>query len=79
MSPPVQRGTLPPMPDLTTLGQAGLKGWRQGVGERLAGPLAARTPLSADQVRALVGGLFFAFALRYVALTARDVVRGVRS
>ena len=66
------------MPDLTTLGQTGLKGWRRTVGDRLAGPLAQRTPLSAEQVRALVGGLFFALAVKYVVATATDATRALR-
>ena len=66
------------MPDLTTLGQTGLKGWRVAVGDRLAGPLARRTPLRADQVRALLGAVFFGLALKYVVTTTRDVARELR-
>jgi hypothetical protein len=66
------------MPDFTSLGKAGLKGWRQALGDRVANPVAQRTPLSPDQVRALVGGVFFVLAARYVALTARDGVRLLR-
>ncbi len=66
------------MPDFTTLGQTGLKGWRVAVGDRLAGPLAQRTPLRADQVRALLGAVFFGLALKYVVTTTRDVTRELR-
>ncbi len=66
------------MPDLTTLGQTGLKGWRVAVGDRLAGPISQRTPLRADQVRALFGAVFFGLALKYVVTTARDLARQAR-
>ena len=55
----------------TRLGQAGLQGWREKVGDGLAGPLARRTPLEADQVRALIGALFFVLSVMYVVKTVR--------
>lgn len=66
------------MADVTQLGQAGLKGWRQKVGDTVAGPVSARTPLSDDQARALVGALFFALALLYVIRTSATAARQVR-
>ena len=55
----------------TRLGQAGLQGWREKVGDGLADPLARRTPLEEDQVRALVGALFFVLSVMYVVKTVR--------
>lgn len=56
------------------LGQAGLRGWRARVGEAVAQPVANHSPLSAEQVRAVVGALFFALSLVYVAGTIRRLV-----
>lgn len=36
------------MPDVTRLGQAGLKGWREKVGQRAGATLARHTPLDED-------------------------------
>ena len=55
----------------TRMGQAGLQGWREKVGDGLADPLARRTPLEEDQVRALVGALFFVLSVMYVVKTVR--------
>jgi hypothetical protein len=66
------------MADITRLGQAGLKGWREKVGEAVAGPVARRTPLDADQVRALVGATFFGLAILYVIKTARTLAGELR-
>ncbi len=43
------------MPTATTLGQAGLQGWREKVADGIAEPVARRAPLEAEQVRALLG------------------------
>lgn len=53
----------------TRIAHAGLQGWRAKVGDALAGPIAQRTPLRADQVRAAIGGLFFVLSVTYVAKT----------
>jgi hypothetical protein len=66
------------MADLTRVGHAGLKGWRAKVGDVVAGPVASRSPLSEDQVRAAIGALFFALATVYVARTAATLVREAR-
>jgi hypothetical protein len=55
--------------DAKRFGEAGLTGWREKVGDGVAGPAAARTPLDEDQVRAAVGALFFALSLYYVLTT----------
>ncbi len=61
------------------IGKAGLEGWRVKVADGLADPLASRTPLSKDHVRALVGALFFVLSVKYVVSTLRrasDAARG---
>jgi hypothetical protein len=63
----------------TELGQTGLIGWREKVGARIAGPASERTPLTDEQVRALVGALFFALAVSYVAGTIRRALVASRS
>lgn len=57
--------------DLVGLGQTGLVGWREKVADGVSRPLASRSPLSEDQVRALVGATFFALSVYYVVDTVR--------
>jgi hypothetical protein len=66
------------MADLKQVGQAGLKGWRAKVGDAVAPPVAKRSPLGEDDVRAAVGAVFFALAAVYVIRTAATLVRGLR-
>lgn len=66
------------MADITQLGQAGLKGWRAKVGDVAADPVSAKTPLSGDQVRALIGGVFFLLAVVYVVRTIATLVGEAR-
>jgi len=61
--------------DAVSLGKAGLQGWRAKVGDAVAGPVAQRSPLTDDQVRAAVGGLFFVLSLIYVLGTVRRLSR----
>lgn len=61
------------------LGATGLRGWRAKVGDAVAGPADRHTPLSKDQVRAIVGAVFLALSVAYVAQAARDVVRTLRA
>jgi hypothetical protein len=57
------------------LGSAGLQGWRAKVADA-AGPFVAqRTPLTEEQVKAAIGGVFFALSVVYVAKTVRQWVR----
>ena len=67
------------MPDVTRLGQAGLKGWRETVGSRAAGTLARHSALSEEQARALIGAAFFALSAIYVAKTLATLSRELRS
>ena len=57
--------------DTVRLGQKGLVGWREKLADGLSQPLASRTPLSEDQVRALVGATFFMLSVYYVVDTVR--------
>lgn len=59
------------MASATQIGTAGLQGWRRKVGDVVADPLAQRTPLDTDQVRAAVGALFFVLSVMYVVKTVR--------
>ena len=60
------------------LGQSALVGWRGKVAEGVAAPISARTRLSAEQVEALVGGVFFALGVYYVAGTIARVLKRAR-
>jgi hypothetical protein len=66
------------MPTTEQLGQAGLTGWRVTVADRVASPVAGRTPASEDQVRAAVGAVSFALSLYYVATTIGRMVKAAR-
>jgi hypothetical protein len=66
------------MATATQAGQAGLQGWRGKVADGVAEPVSNRTPLSEDQVRALIGGVFFVLALLYVAKTVTELIRQQR-
>lgn len=66
------------MATATDLGAAGLQGWRAKVGDAVAKPVSQRTPLDDDQVRAVVGALFFVLALLYVIRTLTAAGRRVR-
>ena len=63
------------MPDPQQLAQAGLVGWRKSVADRVAPPAAVRGPASEDQLRALIGALFFALSLYYVVSTIVRMVK----
>lgn len=67
------------MADLTRLGQAGLKGWREKLGERVAPSIAQRVPMSEAAVRGLIGGAFFALSVVYVAKTTRTLIEELRA
>jgi len=59
------------MPNATQLGQAGLQGWREKVADNVASPVAERTKLEDDQVRAAIGALFFVLSVMYVFKTVK--------
>jgi hypothetical protein len=66
------------MATATQIGTAGLQGWRRKVGDAVAEPLAQRTPLAGDQIRAALGALFFALSVMYVVKTVTAASRQVR-
>jgi hypothetical protein len=66
------------MPTATTLGQAGLQGWREKVADGIAEPVAKRAPLDSDQVRAVVGAAFFVLAVMYVVKTLSAAMQAAR-
>lgn len=51
------------------IGTAGLQGWRVKAADAVAEPLARRTPLEPDHVRAALGALFFVLSVSYVVKT----------
>lgn len=57
--------------DAITVGKAGLQGWRGKVADAVAAPVARRSGLSDDQVRAAVGALFLGLSVLYVAGAAK--------
>jgi hypothetical protein len=64
------------MPTATQAGHAGLQGWREKLADGVAEPVANRTPLSEDQVRALIGGAFLVLAVIYIVNAVRELARG---
>ena len=67
------------MASATQIGTAGLQGWRRKVGDAVAEPLAQRTPLAGEQIRAALGALFFGLSVMYVVKTITTASRQVRS
>lgn len=65
--------------DTTQVGQTALVGWREKVAAGIARPLSDRTPLGDEQVRALVGALFFVLSVIYVIGTVRRALDAARS
>jgi len=61
------------------LGHTALVGWREKVAAGVAGPVSERTGLADEQVRALVGALFFLLAVYYVVGTVRRAVAAIRT
>lgn len=61
--------------DARSIGLAGARGWRKHVADIAAGPVARRSRLSEDQVRASVGGLFLVLSVLYVISAVGDVLR----
>jgi hypothetical protein len=57
--------------DALDVGKAGLQGWRAKVADAVAEPVASRSPLTDEQVRAVIGGLFFALSVVYVVGTVK--------
>lgn len=66
------------MASATKIGTAGLQGWRAKLGDAVADPVAQRTPLTDEHVRALLGAAFFALSVVYVVKTAAVVAQELR-
>jgi len=62
--------------DAITVGKAGLQGWRGKVADAVAAPVARRSGLSDEQVRAAVGALFLALSVVYVANAVKQLTSG---
>jgi hypothetical protein len=62
----------------TRLGQAGLQGWREKVADGIAEPVAQRAPLTSEQVRAVLGAVFFVLSVLYVVKTVTAATRETR-
>ena len=60
--------------DAIAFGTAGLQGWRAKVADALAQPVARRSGVSDDEVRAVVGAAFFLLSVVYVLGTLRRLV-----
>jgi hypothetical protein len=63
------------MANPTQIGTAGLQGWRAKVGAMVAPPVARRTPLDEEQVRAIVGATFLVLAVLYVVKSIITLTR----
>ena len=66
------------MPKTENLGQAGLTGWRTTVADKVASPVADKTPASEDQVRAVIGAAFFLLSAYYVATSIARMAKAAR-
>ena len=64
--------------DAMKAGEYALTGWRDKVAQGAAKPFEDRTNIEPDQVRALVGAVFFLLSLYYVISTVVKVVRELR-
>lgn len=58
--------------DSKRLGEAGLRGWRGRVADRVAPGVARRTSADVDQVRTVIGGLFLVLSTLYLAKAFRQ-------
>ena len=55
--------------------EAGLVGWRERLARKIDKPVAKRTPLTVQQVRALLGALFFVKSALYVGRSVRRAMK----
>jgi hypothetical protein len=60
--------------DTVKMGQAGLQGWRGKVADVVAPPVSRHSPVTDDQIRAVVGGLFFLLSVVYVVGVVKQLV-----
>ena len=67
--------------DVKRIGHAGLVGWREKAGDKAASVISKRTRLDADTVRAVLGAVFLALAVKTtidMAMRLSRVARGER-
>jgi hypothetical protein len=57
------------------LGEHALQGWRKRVVDAAAPRIAKRTPMRERDIRALIGLLFIALAIRHVVVTLKRFAR----
>ena len=55
--------------------QAPLIGWRERFAQKVEKPVSKRTPLTAKQVRAIIGAFFFVKAAFYVLRSVRRAIK----
>jgi hypothetical protein len=65
--------------DVKGIGHAGLVGWREKVGDKAARVISKRTRLDADTVRAVLGAVFLALAVKTTIDMAARATRAARS
>jgi hypothetical protein len=61
--------------DAISFGKAGLQGWRAKVADAVASPVARRSGVADDQIRAVIGAAFFLLSVLYVAGTIKRLAR----
>jgi hypothetical protein len=60
--------------DTVKMGKAGLQGWRGKVADVVAPPVSRHAPVTDDQIRAVVGGLFFVLSVVYVVGVVKQLL-----
>jgi len=63
------------MASVAQVGHAGLQGWREKVADGVAGPVARRTPLQEDNVRAIIGATFLVLSVIYLVNAIRALAQ----
>ena len=63
------------MASVAQVGHAGLQGWREKVADGVAGPVAKRTPLREDNVRAIIGATFLVLSVIYLVNAIRELAQ----
>lgn len=65
--------------NVTAMGKVGLSGWRSKAADVVARPVAKRTRMSEEQIKAIIGGVFLAVTLWQLSRTIwRAVQEGRR-
>ena len=65
--------------NVVAMGREGLTGVQGRIGRKVAGPVAERTPLSQEQVEAIIGSLLLALSIYQFARSMVRVVRAGRA